>query len=47
MTVFWAVVSGFDHAPLLRQVEGWQEPALTGAGLRGVLRSHASVLLVP
>lgn len=36
-----AVVSGFDHAPLLRQVEGWQKPVLTGAGLRGVLRSQA------
>lgn len=33
--------SGFDHAPLLTQVGDWQHPVLTGAGLRGVLRSHA------
>ena len=33
--------SGFDHAPLLAQVGDWQHPVLTGAGLRGVLRSHA------
>ncbi|MBW2065328.1 MAG: hypothetical protein JRJ03_10405 [Deltaproteobacteria bacterium] len=33
--------SGFDHAPLLTQCGDWQHPVLTGAGLRGVLRSHA------
>lgn len=33
--------SGFDHAPLLAQGGDWQYPVLTGAGLRGVLRSHA------
>lgn len=33
--------SGFDHAPLLAQVGDWEHPVLTGAGLRGVLRSHA------
>jgi len=33
--------SGFDHAPLLAQVGDWRHPVLTGAGLRGVLRSHA------
>ncbi len=33
--------SGFDHAPLLVQWGDWQHPVLTGAGLRGVLRSHA------
>lgn len=38
---------GFDHAPLLQQLppanrDGWQpRPVLSGAGLRGVLRSHA------
>ncbi len=36
-----AGMSGFDHAPLLAQVGGWRHPVLTGAGLRGVLRSHA------
>jgi len=34
-------MSGFDHAPLLAQLGDWQHPVLTGAGLRGVLRSHA------
>ncbi|RMD64910.1 hypothetical protein D6833_03685, partial [Candidatus Parcubacteria bacterium] len=34
-------MTGFDHAPLLAQVGDWQHPVLTGAGLRGVLRSHA------
>jgi CRISPR/Cas system CSM-associated protein Csm3 (group 7 of RAMP superfamily) len=33
--------SGFDHAPLLAAVDAWGKPILTGAGLRGVLRSHA------
>ncbi|HQE92103.1 MAG TPA: RAMP superfamily CRISPR-associated protein [Anaerolineae bacterium] len=33
--------SGFDHAPLLVQWGDWRYPVLTGAGLRGVLRSHA------
>ena len=32
---------GFDHAPLLAQMGDWSRPVLTGAGLRGVLRSHA------
>jgi len=36
-----AGVSGFDHAPLLIQLGDWSHPVLTGAGLRGVLRSHA------
>ena len=36
--------SGFDHAPLLAQWGDWQSPVLTGAGLRGVLRSHAERL---
>jgi len=36
--------SGFDHAPLLAQWGDWQHPVLTGAGLRGVLRSHAERL---
>jgi len=35
-----AGASGFDHAPLLAQWGDWQNPVLTGAGLRGVLRSH-------
>lgn len=34
-------LSGFDHAPLLAQLGDWTKPVLTGAGLRGVLRSHA------
>ena len=33
--------TGFDHAPLLAQWGDWRQPVLTGAGLRGVLRSHA------
>lgn len=36
-----SLVSSFDHAPLLANVEDWTQPVLTGAGLRGVLRSHA------
>lgn len=38
---------GFNHAPLLQHLppadrEGWKpQPVLSGAGLRGVLRSHA------
>jgi CRISPR/Cas system CSM-associated protein Csm3 (group 7 of RAMP superfamily) len=36
-----SAVSGFDHAPLLAATETWDKPVLTGAGLRGVLRSHA------
>ena len=36
-----AGISGFDHAPLLVQLGDWSRPVLTGAGLRGVLRSHA------
>jgi len=34
-------MTGFDHAPLLAQLGDWRKPVLTGAGLRGVLRSHA------
>jgi len=34
-------LSGFDHAPLLATLGDWTKPMLTGAGLRGVLRSHA------
>ncbi|RMD67505.1 hypothetical protein D6833_00130, partial [Candidatus Parcubacteria bacterium] len=34
-------MTGFDHAPLLAQMGDWRRPVLTGAGLRGVLRSHA------
>lgn len=33
-------MTGFDHAPLL-QLGDWQHPVLTGASVRGVLRSHA------
>lgn len=36
--------SGFDHAPLLEEWSNWQKPVLSGAGLRGVLRSHAERL---
>ena len=36
--------SGFDHAPLLSEFGNWQKPLLSGAGLRGVLRSHAERL---
>lgn len=39
-----AGASGFDHAPLLAQWGNWQNPVLTGAGLRGVLRFHAERL---
>lgn len=39
-----AGASGFDHAPLLARWGDWQNPVLTGAGLRGVLRSHAERL---
>ncbi|MEK6285816.1 MAG: RAMP superfamily CRISPR-associated protein [Acidobacteriota bacterium] len=34
-------ISGFDHAPLTSAVADWAKPVLPGAGLRGVLRSHA------
>lgn len=34
-------LSGFDHAPLLATLGDWTKPVLSGAGLRGVLRSHA------
>lgn len=37
-------LSGFDHAPLLAIWGDWRQPVLTGAGLRGVLRSHAEKL---
>jgi CRISPR/Cas system CSM-associated protein Csm3 (group 7 of RAMP superfamily) len=33
--------TGFDHAPLLAQLDNWQRPVLSGSGLRGVLRAHA------
>lgn len=36
-----AAAHGFDHAPLLVQMGDLSQPVLTGAGLRGVLRSHA------
>jgi CRISPR/Cas system CSM-associated protein Csm3 (group 7 of RAMP superfamily) len=36
--------SGFDHVPLLAEWGNWQNPVLSGAGLRGVLRSHAERL---
>ncbi|MDA8336098.1 MAG: RAMP superfamily CRISPR-associated protein [Peptococcaceae bacterium] len=39
-----AGASGFDHAPLLGREDNWDKPVLTGAGLRGVLRSHAERL---
>ena len=39
-----AGLTGFDHAPLLLQWGNWQKPVLTGAGLRGVMRSHAERL---
>lgn len=34
-------LSGFDYAPLLASLQDWKKPGLSGAGLRGVLRSHA------
>lgn len=34
-------LTGFDHAPLLGKINDWQRPLLSGAGLRGVIRSHA------
>ena len=40
-----AGASGFDHAPLLEQWNEWGKPVLTGAGLRGALRSHAERLV--
>lgn len=39
-----AGISGFHHAPLLANLRGWKEPVIPGAGLRGVLRSHAERL---
>lgn len=39
-----ADVSGFHHAPLLARYADWQNPVISGAGLRGVLRSHAERL---
>ncbi len=36
-----AGLRGFDHAPLLNQVDDWWHPVLPGSSLRGVLRSHA------
>lgn len=39
-----AGASGFDHAPLLARLGDWQKPVLSGAGIRGVLRSHAERL---
>ncbi len=34
-------LSGFDRAPLTVAVADWASPVLPGAGLRGVMRSHA------
>ncbi|CCQ93987.1 conserved hypothetical protein [[Clostridium] ultunense Esp] len=39
-----AMVGGFDHAPLLSRLSEWDEPVLGGAGIRGILRSHAERL---
>ncbi|ADG06918.1 RAMP superfamily CRISPR-associated protein [Kyrpidia tusciae] len=39
-----AMVSGFDHAPLLSRLSEWEQPVLGGAGIRGILRSHAERL---
>ncbi len=36
-----SVQAGFDHAPLLAQLDDWAHPVLAGSGVRGVLRSHA------
>lgn len=36
-----ATISGFDHAPLMLGLDDWRTPILTGASLRGVIRSHA------
>ncbi len=36
-----ATISGFDHAPLMAGLAGRRKPVLTGASLRGVIRSHA------
>jgi CRISPR/Cas system CSM-associated protein Csm3 (group 7 of RAMP superfamily) len=36
-----ATISGFDHAPLVVGLDNWRKPVLTGASLRGVIRSHA------
>jgi len=33
--------TGFDRAPLVSSLNCWHKPVLSGAGLRGVLRSHA------
>jgi len=43
--ILTAGVSGFDHAPMLAHLCDWKTPVLTGAGLRGVLRSHAERLV--
>jgi CRISPR/Cas system CSM-associated protein Csm3 (group 7 of RAMP superfamily) len=39
-----ALRSGFDAAPLLAADGDWDAPILSGAGLRGVIRSHAERL---
>jgi CRISPR/Cas system CSM-associated protein Csm3 (group 7 of RAMP superfamily) len=36
-----AALTGFDHAPLLAHMNEWHSPVLSGASIRGVLRSHA------
>ncbi len=36
-----STLTGFDHAPLLSWWGNWTTPVLSGAGLRGVIRSHA------
>lgn len=39
-----ADLSGFDHAPLVAGILDWGTPLLSGAGIRGVIRSHAERL---
>jgi CRISPR/Cas system CSM-associated protein Csm3 (group 7 of RAMP superfamily) len=36
-----SIISGFDHAPLTLGLDNWRTPILSGASLRGVIRSHA------
>lgn len=42
-----ALLSGFDHAPLIEQLseDGLGNPLLSGSSLRGVLRSHAEKII--
>ncbi|MCB2160718.1 hypothetical protein KQH40_01385 [bacterium] len=37
-------LSGFDHAPMLSKGGDWKQPILSGASIRGVIRSHAEKL---